>query len=169
MNYCEIKFTDVANGPGVRVSLFVSGCRHRCEGCFNPETWDFSYGQPFTEQTEQAILEALAPDYIQGLTLLGGDPLEPENRRALLPFLKRVRALYPNKDIWCFTGDTLEKLWKEKETTEFLQEIDVLVDGPFVLARRNLMLKFRGSDNQRLLDIPHSFAAGKAVEWEETK
>lgn len=169
MNYCEIKFTDVANGPGVRVSLFVSGCRHRCEGCFNPETWDFSFGQPFTEQTEQAILEALAPDYIQGLTLLGGDPLEPENRRALLPFLKRVRALYPNKDIWCFTGDTLEKLWKEKEATEFLKEIDVLVDGPFVLARRNLMLKFRGSDNQRLLDIPHSFAAGKAVEWEETK
>lgn len=169
MNYCEIKFTDVANGPGVRVSLFVSGCRHRCEGCFNPETWDFSFGQPFTEQTEQAILEALAPDYIQGLTLLGGDPLEPENRRALLPFLKRVRALYPKKDIWCFTGDTLEKLWKEKEATEFLKEIDVLVDGPFVLARRNLMLKFRGSDNQRLLDIPHSFAAGKAVEWEETK
>ena len=169
MNYCEIKFTDVANGPGVRVSLFVSGCRHRCEGCFNPETWDFSYGQPFTEQTEQAILEALAPDYIQGLTLLGGDPLEPENRRALLPFLKRVRALYQKKDIWCFTGDTLEKLWKEKEATEFLKEIDVLVDGPFVLARRNLMLKFRGSDNQRLLDIPHSFAAGKAVEWEETK
>ena len=167
MNYCEIKTTDIANGPGVRVSLFVSGCRHHCEGCFNREAWDFDYGQPFTAETEEQLLSALRPAYVQGLTLLGGDPLEPENIRGLLPFLQRVRAELPQKDIWCFTGDTFEQLLQKRQAIELLQWVDVLVDGPFVLAKRNLMLKFRGSENQRLLDVQKSLAAGKAVAWEE--
>ncbi len=167
MNYCEIKTTDVANGPGVRVSLFVSGCRHRCEGCFNREAWDFDFGQPFTAETEAKLLSALAPDYVQGLTLLGGDPLERENIEGLLPFLKRVRAELPHKDIWCFTGDTFENLLKNEQAMQLLSLVDVLVDGPFVLAKRNLMLKFRGSENQRLLDVPKSIAANKVVEWTE--
>lgn len=167
MNYCEIKTTDVANGPGVRVSLFVSGCRHRCEGCFNREAWDFGFGQPFTEATEQRLFSALTPDYVQGLTLLGGDPLERENIEGLLPFLKRVKEKFPRKDIWCFTGDTFENLLKNEQAMQLLSLVDVLVDGPYVQAKRNLMLKFRGSENQRLLDIPKSIAAGSAVEWTE--
>ncbi len=169
MNYCEIKTTDIANGIGVRVSLFVSGCRRRCEGCFNPETWDFSAGKPFTEQTEQYLLAALSPDYIEGLTLLGGDPLEPENIEGLLPFLRQVKRKFPHKTIWCYTGAVYEELIKYSAAMELVSMVDVLVDGPFVLCQRDLMLKFRGSRNQRILDIPKSLAAGKAVEWEEQR
>ena len=166
MNYCEIKKTDIANGTGVRVSLFVSGCRHHCEGCFNPETWDFAYGSPFDRAAEDEVISALAPAYIEGLTLLGGDPLEPENAAALLPFVKRVKQLYPQKSVWCYTGDTFEKLRERQDAVALLAYIDVLVDGPFVLAKKNITLKFRGSENQRLLDIPKSLAAAKAMEKE---
>ena len=167
MNYGEIKKTDIANGPGVRVSLFVSGCRHRCKGCFNPETWDFGYGKPFDRQTEEQILAWLAPDYVAGLTLLGGDPLEKENTAALIPFIKRVRERYPQKSIWCFTGDLYENLLKRADARELLAYVDVLVDGPFIEGRKNIMLRFRGSDNQRLIDIKQSSAAGHVVEWME--
>ena len=167
MNYGEIKRTDIANGPGVRVSLFVSGCRHHCKGCFNPETWDFAYGKCFDGAAEEEILSALAPDYITGLTLLGGDPLEAENVAVLIPFLKRVRGRFPQKSIWCFTGDLYENLLKRADARELLSLVDVLVDGPFVESRKNIMLRFRGSENQRLIDIKKSLAAGHAVEWEE--
>ncbi|WP_294407117.1 anaerobic ribonucleoside-triphosphate reductase activating protein [uncultured Ruminococcus sp.] len=169
MNYGEIKNYDIANGEGVRVSLFVSGCTHHCKGCFNEMTWDFNYGKPFTEQTQQEILEMLAPDYIDGLTLLGGEPLEQSNQRALLPFIKKVREMYPNKSIWCYTGYTLEEdLLKESRarcevTDELLSMIDVLVDGKFILERKNISLAFRGSDNQRIIDLPASLSSGSIV------
>ena len=176
MNYAELKINDIANGYGVRVSLFVSGCTHRCPGCFNEVAWDFAYGEPSDEAVRQRIFKALAPSYVSGLTLLGGEPFEPANQRGLVDFVREVKERFPEKNIWCYTGYVLEPdLLAEggrarcEVTDALLSCIDVLVDGPFVLARRNLMLKFRGSDNQRLLDIPHSFAAGKAVEWEETK
>ena len=167
MNYCQIKKTDIANGPGVRVSLFVSGCRHHCKGCFNPETWDFDYGEPFDKQVKEQLLDLLAPDYIAGLTLLGGDPLEKENTQALLPFVKEVRMRYPNKSIWCFTGDVYEKLLERKDARELFEYIDVLVDGPFIESQKNIMFRFRGSQIQRILDIKKSQAAHKAVEWKE--
>lgn len=167
MNYCELKTTDIANGPGVRVSLFVSGCRKHCKGCFNSETWDFAYGKPFDAQAEQAVLDALRPGYIEGITLLGGDPLEPENAEALVPFLRRLRAELPNKTVWCFTGDLFENLLKDEGAVQLLRLIDVLVDGPFVEAQKNITLRFRGSENQRLLDIPQSLAEGKAILWKE--
>lgn len=169
MNYGEIKNYDIANGEGVRVSLFVSGCTHHCKGCFNEMTWDFNYGKPFTEQTQQEILEMLAPDYIDGLTLLGGEPLEQSNQLALLPFIKKVREMYPNKSIWCYTGYTLEEdLLKESRarcevTDELLSMIDVLVDGKFILERKNISLAFRGSDNQRIIDLPASLSSGSIV------
>ena len=172
MNYGEIKNCDIANGEGVRVTLFVSGCTNRCEGCFQPQTWDFEYGRPFTAQTEEEILKLLAPGYINGLTLLGGEPFEPQNQRALLPFVQRVREKYPDKTIWAFTGFTLEELLTEgfgkrcEATDALLGLIDVLVDGRFVLARRNLSLRFRGSENQRLLDLPASLQAGRPVLWD---
>lgn len=169
MNYAEIKKTDVANGPGVRVSLFVSGCRHHCKGCFNPETWDFCYGSPFDETVESQLLEALSPNYIAGLTLLGGDPLETENTVALLPFLKKVRQHLPSKSIWCFTGDIYENLLKRADAKELFSLIDVLVDGPFIEAQKNISLRFRGSENQRIIDIQKSLAAGTVVEWTEEK
>lgn len=167
MNYCEIKTTDVANGPGVRVTLFVSGCRHACEGCFNKEAWDFAYGRPFDAETEERLMAALRPPYVQGLTLLGGEPMEPENIPALRAFVQRVREELPEKDIWCFSGSVFESLVKREDARSLLSLVDVLVDGPYVAAKRNLMLRFRGSENQRLLDIPKSMAAGKAVEWTE--
>lgn len=167
MNYCQIKKTDIANGPGVRVSLFVSGCRHHCKGCFNPETWDFAYGKPFDRQVIEHLLDLLAPDYIAGLTLLGGDPLERENTQALLPFVKEVRMRYPHKSIWCFTGDLYEKLLERADARELFRYIDVLVDGPFIESQKNIMLRFRGSQNQRILDIKKSQVALKAVEWKE--
>jgi anaerobic ribonucleoside-triphosphate reductase activating protein len=157
MNYGNIKKYDIADGPGVRVSLFVSGCRHHCKGCFNAETWDFNYGQPYTAETEEEILEALKPDYIQGLTLLGGEPFEPENQMELVKLLKKVREVYPKKDIWSYTGFIYDRdLMKggrafTEVTEEMLSYIDVLVDGPFIEAERDLTLVFRGSRNQRIL------------------
>ena len=172
MYYGGIKDCDVANGPGVRVTLFVSGCTNHCEGCFQPQTWDFCYGEPFTGETEERLLCMLRPAYIRGLTVLGGEPFEPENQRALLPFLRRVRRELPGKDIWAFTGFTWETLLREgshphcEATEEMLSLLDVLVDGPFVLSKRNLMLRFRGSENQRLLDVPKTMAAEAPVWWE---
>lgn len=167
MNYAEIKKFDIANGTGVRVSLFVSGCRHRCKGCFNEEAWDFSYGKPFLRETEDDILSSLKPDYISGLSLLGGEPFEKENQEALLPFLKRVREAYPLKDIWCYTGFTLEALLdgnaRTAHTAEMFSLISVLVDGPFILEKKNVSLKFRGSENQRIIDLPLTLSKGEII------
>jgi anaerobic ribonucleoside-triphosphate reductase activating protein len=149
MNYAEIKKVDIANGPGVRVSLFVSGCRNHCKGCFNPETWDFDYGRPFTRETEDEIIEALRPSWIQGLSILGGEPTEEENAAVLISFLKRVRAVLPDKDIWLYSGYTYEAL-RDKE---ILTLADVLVDGPFLLELKDAGLAFRGSRNQRIIDL----------------
>ena len=169
MNYAEIKKADIANGEGVRVSLFVSGCRRHCKNCFNQIAWDFGYGKPFTEDVEEEIITALSPYYIAGLTLLGGDPMEPENQRALLPFVKKVRARLPEKDIWCFTGYTYfdgtleEEAVRLPETREFISLFDVLVDGRFVEELKDIRLKFRGSSNQRVIDVPKSLQTGKVV------
>jgi len=175
MNYAAIKPCDIANGPGVRVSLFVSGCTHHCKGCFQPETWSFDYGKPFTEETEDEILRLLEPSYIRGLTLLGGEPFEPANQAALLPLLWRVRAAFPEKTIWAFTGYTLEadllalRLGPGEITEELLSLLDVLVDGEFVEAKKDLSLRFRGSANQRLIDMKKTLASGAAVLWDETE
>lgn len=172
MNYATIKWADVANGPGVRVSLFVSGCTHRCPGCFNPEAQDFDYGQPFTKAEEDKIIEAQAPAHIKGLSLLGGEPFEPDNQRSLLPLLRRVKEAYPQKEIWCYTGYLLdEELWKDSRarcacTDEMLSLLDVLVDGPFVEAEKDLNLRFRGSANQRILNVPASINAHAPVLWD---
>ena len=163
MNYATIKKTDVANGPGVRVSLFVSGCTHHCKGCFNSEAWDFHYGQAYTEETEQEILQALAPDYIRGLSLLGGEPMEPENRGAVLSLVKKVREQYPQKTIWCYTGLTFEQILTHPSQRALLERVDVLVDGPFILAQRDPDLVFRGSANQRVIDVPASLCRGEVV------
>ena len=149
MNYAEIKKVDIANGPGVRVSLFVSGCRNHCKGCFNPETWDFDYGRPFTRATEDEIIKTLRPSWIQGLSILGGEPTEEENAAVLIPFLKRVRAVLLDKDIWLYSGYTYEAL-RDKE---ILTLVDVLVDGPFLLELKDAGLAFRGSRNQRIIDL----------------
>ncbi len=172
MYYGEIKSCDIANGEGVRVTLFVSGCTNRCEGCFQPQTWDFCYGKPFTREVEDKIIKMLEPSYIHGLTVLGGEPFEPENQRALLPFLKRVRETYPNKNIWAFSGFTLDQLLELEPhprcevTDEMLSLIDILVDGRFVLEKKNIRLKFRGSENQRILKLPETLKAKKPVFWE---
>lgn len=169
MNYAEIKKTDIANGEGVRVSLFVSGCRRHCKNCFNKVTWDFSYGKPFTQDVQNELLEALAPDYIAGLTLLGGDPMEPENQRALLPFVRRVREELPQKTIWCYTGYTYHDGAIEEEqancevTRQFISLLDVLVDGRFVEELKDIRLVFRGSSNQRVIDIKRSIESGSVV------
>ena len=159
MHYSTIKDCDIANGIGVRITLFVSGCTNHCKNCFQPQTWDFDFGEPFTEETEEKLLEMLKPDYINGLTLLGGEPMEPQNQRALVPFLKRVREAYPNKNLWCFTGFTYEVLKTDgshprcEVTDEMLSLIDVLVDGRYVDELKDLTLQFRGSSNQRLIDM----------------
>lgn len=159
MHYSTIKDCDIANGIGVRITLFVSGCTNHCKNCFQPQTWDFDFGEPFTEETEEKLLEMLKPDYINGLTLLGGEPMEPQNQRALVPFLKIVREVYPNKNIWCFTGFTYEVLKTDgshprcEVTDEMLSLIDVLVDGRYVDELKDLTLQFRGSSNQRLIDM----------------
>ena len=173
MHYGEIKNCDIANGIGVRVSLFVSGCTNHCEGCFQPETWDFNYGNDFTEETENRILEMLAPDHICGLTVLGGEPFEPENQRVLVDFLRKVRRKYPEKSIWCFTGFTLEMLETEgthchcEATEEMLSLIDVLVDGRFDKSKKNISLRFRGSENQRLIDLNLTRECGTLTLWNE--
>ena len=160
MNYSAIIGCDVANGEGVRVSLFVSGCTHRCKGCFNEGTWDFAAGRPFTERTADFLLAALAPAWIAGLTLLGGEPMEPPNQRALVPFLRRVRARFGGgKTVWCYTGCVLERdlrapsRWRTEVTDAFLSLVDVLVDGPFVEALKDPSLRFRGSANQRIIHL----------------
>lgn len=169
MNYGSIKKYDIANGTGVRVSLFVSGCTHHCKGCFNSETWDFNYGKEYTEKTEQEILNALNFTHIAGLTLIGGEPMEPSNQRVLLTLVKKVRKLYPEKNIWCYTGYTLENdLLKESRarcevTDELLSYIDILVDGEFELNKKNIMLKFRGSENQRIINLQETLKSGKIV------
>ncbi|MGN0490149.1 anaerobic ribonucleoside-triphosphate reductase activating protein [Ruminococcus sp.] len=167
MNYGEIKNYDIANGEGVRVSLFVSGCTHHCKNCFNPETWSFEYGKPFTKETEDYIIECLSPDYIDGLSLLGGEPFEPQNQEVLLPFLRRVRNELPDKTIWCYTGYLFDKeLLSESRarseyTDEMLSLIDVLVDGEFVQALHDISLAFRGSSNQRIIDVQKSLETGE--------
>ena len=171
MHYGTIKNCDIANGIGVRVSLFVSGCRNACPNCFQPETWNFAHGEPFTAETEDKLIAMLAPDYIAGLTVLGGEPLEPENQADLLPFLKKVRAEYPAKTIWIYTGFTLEELSDRscRACTEHVGEIlalaDVLVDGRFIEAQKDISLRFRGSKNQRLIDLPRTRTTGECVLW----
>lgn len=173
MNYGDIKRIDVANGPGVRVSLFVSGCTHHCKGCFNPETWDFNYGKLFTEQDIETIMEYLKPDYIKGLSLLGGEPFEYSNQQGLLPLLRRFKAAYPEKNVWCYTGYDFEKdirdnmMVKWSETRELIRYIDILVDGEFMEERKDLSLRFRGSDNQRIIDVPKSLQTDKVILWDQ--
>ena len=173
MNYATIKSRDIANGPGVRVSLFVSGCTHRCPGCFNQEAWDFGYGQPFDQSVIDRILSDLAPGYITGLTLLGGEPFEPQNQGPILELLRQVKAKYPEKSIWAFSGYLFDRdilsgrLGDLSITREYLSHLDVLVDGPFIEAQKNLTLRFRGSANQRLIDVPASLKSGTVVLWED--
>ena len=173
MNYATIKNCDIANGPGVRVSLFVSGCTHRCKGCFNEVAWDFDYGEPFTQTTVDTILNMLSPAHIRGLTLLGGEPFEPQNQPALVELLRQVKEKYPQKSVWAFSGYLFDKdilagrLGPWEITQEFLSYLDVLVDGPFVESQKNLSLRFRGSENQRLIDVPASLKQGKVVLWQD--
>ena len=173
MHYGEIKNCDIANGLGVRVTLFVSGCTNHCENCFQPQTWDFYYGKPFTSETEDELIRLLSPDYINGLTLLGGEPFEPKNQRALLPFLRRVRLELPQKTIWSFTGFTWEELHDPaayprcEVTDELLSLLDVLVDGRYVDALHDISLRFRGSSNQRIIDVPKTLLSGTLTLWDE--
>lgn len=172
VHYATIKNCDIANGPGVRVSLFVSGCTHHCKGCFNDVAWDFEYGAPFTEETVSLILDMLRPNYIRGLTLLGGEPFEPQNQAPIVKLLRCVKAEFPQKSIWAFSGYLFEKILSgtlgDWETTrEFLGYLDVLVDGPFVEEKKNLNLRFRGSENQRLIAVPASLQEGKVILWED--
>ena len=171
MNFATIKKYDVANGPGVRVSLFVSGCTHRCKGCFNAEAWDFDYGQPYTAKTEEEILSALDHSYIAGLSLLGGEPFDPRNQETVCGLLKKVRARFPQKDVWCYTGYTLDKDLKEGGaaytpfTKDMLESIDVIVDGEFVEALKDIKLRFRGSSNQRIIDLKRTRGSGEIKLW----
>lgn len=169
MHYGEIKNCDIANGSGVRVSLFVSGCTNRCKNCFQPQTWDFGYGEEFTRETEDRIIALLGKEYIAGLTVLGGEPFEPQNQRSLLPFIKRVRKALPEKNIWAYSGFTIEEMLKDgshphcEVTEELLGLIDVLVDGRFVEDLKDISLKFRGSKNQRIIDVKKTLETGSAV------
>lgn len=173
MNYATIKKRDIANGVGVRVSLFVSGCTHHCKNCFNKETWDFSYGEKFTEDTEQLILDYLAPDFVNGLSLLGGEPFEVQNQEALTKLLRKVKASYPQKDVWCYTGYLFdEHLLKDSRargefTDEMLSYIDVLVDGPYIEEQKDISLQFRGSSNQRVIDVKRSLSKNEIVLWDK--
>ena len=173
MNYATIKKRDIANGIGVRVSLFVSGCTHHCKNCFNKETWDFSYGEKFTEDTEKLILDYLAPDFVNGLSLLGGEPFEVQNQETLTKLLRKVKTLYPQKDVWCYTGYLFdEHLLKNSRarsefTDEMLSYIDVLVDGPYVEELKDISLQFRGSSNQRVIDVKRSLSTNTIVLWDK--
>lgn len=173
MNYAAIKNCDIANGPGIRVSLFVSGCTHRCKGCFNQVAWDFDYGEPFTQETIDTVLSMLSAEHVSGLTLLGGEPFEPRNQVALLPFLRKVKALYPRKTIWVYSGylfdsDILNRrLGPWDVTREILNLIDVLVDGPFVEEKKDLTLRFCGSSNQRVIDVQKSLKSDSLILWED--
>lgn len=173
MNYATIKKCDIANGPGVRVSLFVSGCTHHCPGCFNEVAWDFDYGEPFTQKTIDQILDMLAPGYIKGLTLLGGEPFEPENQFAIVELLTQVKEKYPEKSIWAFSGYLFDediltgRLGPWNVTEKLLNFLDVLVDGPFIEARKDLSLRFRGSSNQRIIDVPESLKTGQVILWSD--
>ena len=174
MNYAKINKNDIANGIGIRVTLFVSGCTHFCKGCFNQEAWDFEFGEPFTEAVQNELLEALNQSYISGLTLLGGEPMEPQNQRALLPFLKALKEKYPQKTVWCYSGYTLEELTGNSRarcevTDEMLLLIDVLVDGEFVEELKDISLRFRGSANQRLIDLKATLENGEVVLWDGKK
>lgn len=172
MNYAGIKYCDVANGTGCRTVLFVSGCRNHCKGCFQQQTWDFSYGEPFDEAIRQKVIESLEPSYIQGITLLGGEPFEPENQKALLPFMRRLKERYPDKDVWAFTGyvydrDLVPGGSRYTEDTEgLLDTIDILVDGPFMEEKKDITLKFRGSSNQRILRLRETRQQGEPVLWD---
>lgn len=172
MNFSEIKYCDIANGEGVRTTLFVSGCRLHCPGCFNQEAQDFAAGEAFTQEVEGRILESLEPGYIDGLTLLGGEPMEPENQRDLVAFVERVKERFPKKGIWCFTGYVLEDLLEGGRrhtdvTDRLLRCIDILVDGPYVAAQHEITLRFRGSSNQRIINLPATLATGEVRLWED--
>ena len=173
MYYADIKKVDVANGPGVRVSLFVSGCTHKCKGCFNEEAWDFKYGHEYTKKEEDKIIELLKPDYVEGITILGGEPFEYVNQKGILPLLRRIRKELPNKTIWCFSGytfdtDILEDMCnKYEETKELISYIDVLVDGKFEIDKKNFKLKFRGSSNQRIINVKESLKNNKVILMDE--
>lgn len=172
MNYGAIKKCDIANGVGVRTVLFVSGCTHHCKGCFQPETWNFDYGERYTKETEDEIIESLKPDYVDGITLLGGEPFEPENQRELVKLLRRIKKELPKKTVWSFSGYTYEELTGDSRavcevTNEMLSMLDVLVDGEFIEAKRNISLRFRGSENQRLIDMNKTRKEGKIVLWDK--
>lgn len=174
MNYATIKTCDIANGPGVRTSLFVSGCTHHCRNCFNEAAWDFGYGAPFVKEVRNEIFASCAADYVAGLSLLGGEPFEPENQPELLAFVRNFKALYPSKTVWCYSGYTWEQLTGAvpsraagETARELLALLDVLVDGEFVQAQYDISLRFRGSANQRLIDVPKSLAAGQVVLWQD--
>lgn len=175
MNYGEIKKCDIANGEGVRTSLFVSGCTHHCKGCFNPDTWDFGFGRPYTAETEQEIIDSLKPDHIDGLSLLGGEPFEPANQRELVKLLRRVKTELPKKNVWCYTGYLFdaELLSPSRARCEYTDEMlsmtDILVDGEFVEAKKNISLAFKGSENQRIIDVQKSLAAGEVVLYALTR
>jgi anaerobic ribonucleoside-triphosphate reductase activating protein len=172
MNYAEIKYCDIANGEGIRTTLFVSGCTHHCRGCFQPETWDFGYGKHFDGVVAETIIESLKPAHVDGLTLLGGEPMEPDNQAVLAGFLELVKSTYPEKTVWCYTGDVLEDLLPggprhTEHTDRMLDSIDVLVDGPFVEDRKDITLRFRGSSNQRIIDLGATRSTGVIVPWED--
>lgn len=173
MNYAAMKTCDIANGPGMRVSLFVSGCTRRCNGCFQPQTWDFNYGDAFTQDTIDTLCMALAPPYIAGLSVLGGEPFEPQNQASVLDLLRQVRSAHPNKNIWAFTGYLLDeellagRVGDTAIVKELLSHLDVAVDGPFQMEHKNLTLRFRGSTNQRLIDLPRTLASNTVVLWDD--
>jgi anaerobic ribonucleoside-triphosphate reductase activating protein len=173
VNYATIKWRDIANGPGIRVSLFVSGCTHHCKGCFNPETWSFSYGMAYTGDTQKEILAGLSKSYIRGLSLLGGEPFEPENQETVLGLVHAVREQFPEKTVWCYSGYTLEQDILSgrlgQTALELLKELDVLVDGEFKEQEKNPDLRFRGSENQRLIDVQKTLEAGETVLWDGRK
>ena len=173
MYYGEIKFNDIADGEGLRTTLFVSGCTHHCKGCFQKETWDFKYGKPFDDEAKKVILESLDSPYVEGLTLLGGEPMEPANQADLLPLVKEVKTLFPNKTIWVYTGDFYESLIDPassrhtEATIDLLKHIDILVDGPFIEELKDITARFKGSSNQRIIDVPLSLDSNTVIEWDD--